>query len=46
MEQKLKSLIKSDNDKQFQENNKLEQEQKKEKLKIKFLENKINELSQ
>ena len=42
MEQKLKKILKTNNDQQYQENYKLEQEQKKEKMKIKFLENKIN----
>ena len=46
MEQKLKKILKTNNDQQYQENDKLEQEQKKEKMKIKFLENKINQMSQ
>lgn len=46
MEKKLKSMFKSDNQKQQKENDKLELEQKNEKLKIRFLENKINEMSQ
>ena len=46
MENRLKQLLKSESDKQFIENDKLEHEQQNEKVKIKFLENKIDEMSQ